>query len=82
MCSSDLGLNILSYVKDLALEITKTNKQIESIQKIIDTISIQLNNPQFTSRAEQEVIDQKNQDLRDRQTELQKQKDKLAILKQ
>ncbi len=78
----EYGLNILSYVKDVPLEIIKTNKQIESIQKIIDTITTQLSNPQFINRAEQEVIDQKNQDLRDRQTELQKQKDKLAILKQ
>ena len=78
----EYGFNILSYVKDIPLEITKTNKQIESIQKVIDTIINQLNNPQFSSRAEQEVIDQKKQDLQDREAELTKQEDKLTILKQ
>ncbi len=74
------GLNILDYIKDKPSEILKTKKQIEIIQKVIDTINNQLKNAQFIERAEQEVIDQKRQDLADRFEDLKKQADKLRIL--
>lgn len=77
-----LGIDLLSYIKDLQVEIARTDKIIISLDKQIQQLSNQLSNQQFLQAAEPEIVTQKQQDLQDRQAEKRQQQAKLLILKQ
>ncbi len=74
------SLDILMYIKDVEAEKIRTQKLIESLEKQVATLNLQLGNEQFTSRASQEVIEDKQTNLRERCLELEDQKKKLQLL--
>ncbi len=77
----DISLDLLDYIQDPALEIIKTNKQVDNINKQISIIDKTLANPQFIQKAEKEVIEQKNSDLESRKADLGNLNLKLQFLK-
>ena len=76
----EYGLNIADLVKDKDLEFNRTQKIIIDLEKQIDQLQNQLKNQGFLNSAEEEVIAEKNEQLSNRNTELQLQKDKLSFL--
>jgi len=76
-----LGIDLLKYIKDVGVEISRTEKIILSLDKQIQRLTTQLSNQQFLEAAEAEVIAEKKQDLENRQNEKRQQENKLTILK-
>jgi valyl-tRNA synthetase len=74
-------VDIIQYIKDINQELVKTNKQIDSINKQIDGLNKQLLNSSFVQNAEPEIIQEKKQQLIQRQIELEQQQAKLVFLK-
>ncbi len=73
-------IDILRYVPDKKKEIARTNKNIQNLDKQINSLKKQLQNSSFLQNASQEVINQKQSDLSDRQTEKLEQESKLDFL--
>ena len=76
----DLGINLMNYVTDKSLEIARTNKQIESLDKQILALENQLANQKFVDNAEPEIIEDKKNNLELRKLEKLEQQNKHTIL--
>ena len=76
----ELGINLMNYVTDKSLEIARTNKQIESLDKQILALENQLANQKFVDNAEPEIIEDKKNNLELRKLEKLEQQNKYAIL--
>jgi valyl-tRNA synthetase len=74
------SVDIFKYIKDRQSEITRTQKIIQDLEKQIIGLESQLSNPKFVENAEPEIIQEKKQNLMDRNVELAQQKAKLDIL--
>jgi valyl-tRNA synthetase len=75
-------LDIASTIENLETEKAKTTKQQEQVQKQINSLQNQLQNPKFLEKAGSEVVEQKQQDLADRQQDLLQLDKKLKFLSQ
>ena len=76
----EYGIDILNIISDKEVEVKRTNKIIENLDKQITQLDKQLANEKFVANAEPEVIEQKKQDLVNRQNEKQQQLTKLEFL--
>ncbi len=74
-------IDIVQYIKNIEQEVARSNKQIESILKQISGINTQLTNPNFVQNAEAKTIQEKKEQLIQRQIELEQQQAKLVFLK-
>ena len=74
------SIDILSYIKDKTVEISRTNKIIADLQKQISGQEAKLNNPKFVENAEPEVIVETKEAVEKRTAELTEQKAKLEFL--
>jgi valyl-tRNA synthetase len=74
------SVDIFKYIKDRQSEITRTQKIIQDLEKQVAALETQLNNPKFVENAEPEIIEEKKQNLVDRNVEMTQQKTKLDIL--
>jgi valyl-tRNA synthetase len=74
------SIDILSYIKDKEVEISRTNKIIQSLQKQILVQEGKLSNPKFVENAEQEVIEETKEAVTRLTIELEEQIAKLKFL--
>jgi valyl-tRNA synthetase len=74
------SIDVLSYLPDKQKEVDRTNKYIASLEKQIKALGSQLNNAEFLEKAGPEVIQEKRQNLTDRELEINQQLDKLKYL--
>jgi valyl-tRNA synthetase len=74
------SLPIKDKIADLPKEIVRTNKLVESLTKQIMSLQNQLNNPKFVENAQEQVILEKEKDLKNRKLELTQQIAKLEYL--
>ncbi len=74
------SIDILSYIKDKTIEISRTNKIIVDLEKQITGQEAKLNNPKFVENAEAEVIVETKEAIQKRTAELTEQKAKLEFL--
>lgn len=70
-------IDILKYITDLEHEKKRTNKIILDLDKQIKALEKQLSNQQFVQNAELEIIEEKKQNLKNRNLEILQQQSKL-----
>jgi valyl-tRNA synthetase len=80
VADTELGIDLMHYITDRVLEVARTNKQIESLNKQILGLENQLANQKFIENAELEIIEEKQASLSLRKLELTDQLNKLEIL--
>ncbi len=76
----EVGIDLIGYVSDKNTEISRTVKQIESLNKQILGLENQLTNQKFIDNAETEIIEDKKNNLELRKQEKAEQESKLEIL--
>jgi len=78
---SQYALDIFEYLKDISLEVERTNKIILDLKKQISALESQLSNEKFLENAEVEIVLEKKQNLEDRKRDLLEQQTKLEFLR-
>lgn len=73
--------DLISKIPDKVAEITRTNKQLESINKQLTIIESMLINRDFLDNATPDIIKQKNDDMYARQADIKLLNNKLTLLK-
>jgi valyl-tRNA synthetase len=73
------SIDIMSYIKDAGAEKQRTQKTIESLEKQIVAINAQLGNEKFMAHATPETIEEKHQQLMERNMELKQNIKKLEL---
>jgi valyl-tRNA synthetase len=76
-----IGLNLINQIKDVSLDIKKTNLKLLDINKQIDALESILNNENFVQNADPEIISKKQQDLQLRNIDKMNLLNKLEYLK-
>lgn len=67
----NLYLDIIPLIKNKQIEILNNQKQLERIKKQISDLQKQLQNDIFLAKASEEIVSQKQNDLKERQKDLQ-----------
>ena len=82
VAENEFAIDILKYIgENKETELKRTEKILKNLEKQIKSLESQLNNPNFLSKAGTEVVSQKEQDLKQRNTEKQEQLEKISFLK-